>query len=192
MPPKFKFTKEEIIAAAFQLIRREGWGAFSTRALAEELGSSAKPIYSFFKSMDQLTEAVAKKGVELLYEYMIQKRTGDPWHDHGIGYVIFAQEEKRLFRGLNDEKRIAYYRKYGDIIWGRLTLSLADYPPFQGLSDEQIYEVQLDRWLLAHGLAFQVSTHPPGVWEDDKIVLIIQRGSKAILKGLTQQGPPMW
>ncbi len=102
MPPKFKFTRAEIVDAAFKLVREKGWAVLSTRSLAEVLGSSARPIYSHFKSMGELEEEIAKRGVDLLYKYMIQERTGDPWHDHGIGYVLFAQEEKRLFRLINN------------------------------------------------------------------------------------------
>lgn len=187
MPPKFKFTRTQIIDTAFKLVRRNGWDALTTRSLAEELGSSARPIYSFFSSIIELEEEVSKKGVDLLYQYMIPERTGDPWHDHGIGYVMFAQNEKCLFRSLNDEKHIKYFRAYGEQIWDTLTKSLSDYPPFQGLSEEQVYQIQLTRWLFAHGLAFQVSTHPPGVWEDEKVVLIMQQGSIAILEGLKPQ-----
>jgi len=186
MPPKFKFTREAMIDTAFNLVRAKGWSALSTRSLADALGTSARPIYSHFKSMDELEADVAKKGVDLLYQYMTQDRTGDPWHDHGIGYVKFAQEESCLFLGLNDEKHIKYYKTYGEVIWNTLTESLSAYPPFQGLSDEQVYQVQLTRWLMAHGLAFQVASHPPEVW-DGKITLTIQQGSIAVLDGLKRQ-----
>jgi AcrR family transcriptional regulator len=179
-----------MVAAAFDLVRKKGWSALSTRSLADALGSSARPIYSHFKSMEELEEAVAKKGVNLLYDYMIQERTGDPWHDHGIGYVKFAQEESRLFRGLNDEKHIKHYKAYGEIIWQTLTASLSDYPPFQGLTAEQIYQVQLTRWLMAHGLAFQVANQPPDVWAG-KITITVQQGSIAILDGLKRQFAPL-
>ena len=187
MPPKFKFTRDQIIKNALELVRKGGWEALTTRSLAESLGSSARPIYSFFKSMVELEQEISKRGVDMLYACMIQKRTGDPWHDHGIGYVIFAQKEPALFRGMNDEKHIAHFKAYGEIIWDTLTDSLSDYPPFQGLSEDQVYQVQLTRWLLAHGLAFQVSTHPPGVWDDEKILITIQQGSVAILEGLKRQ-----
>jgi AcrR family transcriptional regulator len=187
MPPKFKFTKPQIIDAAFKLVRQDGWDALTTRSLAEELGSSARPIYSFFSSIIELEEEVSKKGVDLLYDYMIQERTGDPWHDHGIGYVMFAQKEKQLFRGLNDDRHIRYFKEYGERLWANCSASLSGYSPFKDLSDEQIYTVQLYRWLMAHGLAFQVSTHPPGVWTDEVIVLKMQQGSIAILDGLKRQ-----
>ena len=187
MPPKFKFTKEQIIDSGFDIVRRSGWSGLSTRSLAEGLGSSARPIYSFFKSMKELEREIVKRAVDLLYRYMIQERTGDPWHDHGIGYVLFAQDERHLFRGCNDENHIEYFKEYGDVIWETLTASLSDYPLFKGLSREQIYTIQVTRWLYAHGLAFQVSAPPPGIWEEEKIIFMMQQGSTAVYEGLMKQ-----
>lgn len=187
MPPKFKFTKKQIIEAAFALVREKGWHTLSTRTLADRLGASAKPIYSFFKSMDDLEEELVKKAVDLLYKTMTRTRTGDLWIDHGIGYVMFAQEEKYLFRGSNNEKNIRHFKNFGEIMWQKCTDALSDYLPFDGLTDDQIYQVQLARWLMAHGLAFQVSNPPPDVWDDDNIVLVVTKGSKAILNGMKHE-----
>ena len=187
MPPKLKFTKRELIDSAFNLVRYKGWNTLSTRTLASELESSARPIYSFFKSMDDLEEELVKRSYDLLYEYMIRKRTGDLWIDHGIGYVIFAQEEKYLYRGINNEKNIKYFPVYGQRAWDTCTDSLSDYPRFQGLTEEQIYQIQANRLFFAHGLAFHVSNSPPDVWDGDKIALIIQQGSVAIYEGLKKQ-----
>ncbi|MGB5745548.1 MAG: TetR family transcriptional regulator [Desulfobacterales bacterium] len=184
LPPKFKFTKEEIVDSAFKIVRHKGWSALSTRSLAAELGSSARPIYSFFSSMAELEEQIVKQAVDLLYKYMIRKRTGDPWLDHGIGYVMFALKEKHLFRAVNDEAHIVHFKNYGDVIWATLTGSLSEYSPFQGLSEEQIYKIQVTRWLFAHGLAFQASNPPPGTWDTKTIINVIQEGSLAILDGL--------
>ena len=84
---------------------------------------------------------------------------------------------------INPEK---YFKKYGEIIWKSLTDSLSDYPQFQGLTEEQIYQIQLTRWLFAHGFAFQVANHPPEVW-GGQVEPIIQQGSIAILEGLKKQ-----
>ena len=187
MPPKFKFTKKEIIDTAFNLVRNNGWNNLSTRTLADELGSSARPIYSFFKSIDDLENELVKMSVDLLYNHMIHKRTGDPWIDHGIGYVMFAQEEQHLFKGCNNEKNISRFKAYGDIIWNKCSNSLSEYLPFQSLSEEQIYQVQFTRWLMTHGLAFQVSNPPSDALDTNKIVLVVQKGSTAILDGLKKQ-----
>ena len=127
MPPKFKFSREEIIEAALTIVRQGGWPALTTRSLAGALDASARPIYSFFGSMAEVEEEVVKKTVDLLYRRMLRKETGDPWYDHGIGYVLFAKEEKALFRAVNDERHIALFKRYGDRIWETLTAALSDY-----------------------------------------------------------------
>ena len=192
MPPKFKFTRDEIVEAALTVVRQGGWPALTTRSLADALGASARPIYSFFESMAEVEEAVVEKTVDLLYRRMIRKETGDPWHDHGIGYVLFAMEEKALFRAVNDERHIALFKTYGDVIWESLTAALENYPPFAGLTADQIDRIQLHRWLFAHGMAFSVSNPPPDTWAREKIVAAMREGSQAIYDGLRLQfqSPP--
>ena len=187
MPPKFKFTKAAIIASGFKIVRQKGWSALTARSLAEELGSSSKPIYSYFSSMEKLEEEIVKQAVDLLHDYMTREKTGEPWIDHGIGYVLFAHEEKHLFKGINDERHIDLFKKYGDFIWQALTDSLSDYSPFRGLSEEQVYLIQVTRWLFAHGLAFQVSNPPSDIWNEDKIITMMQTGSQAIYDGLIKK-----
>ncbi|MEJ2040835.1 MAG: hypothetical protein P8X55_18180 [Desulfosarcinaceae bacterium] len=187
MAPKFKHTKEEIVETGFKIVRASGWSAFTARSIADELGSSSRPIYSFFSSLEQLEEEIVKRAVALLHDYMTRRRTGEPWIDHGIGYVIFAHEEKKLFQGINDEKHIRHFKKYGDLVWQTLTSALADYAPFRGLSPEQIKQIQVTRWLYAHGLAFQVSNPMLEVWDETQIVEMMMIGSKAIYDGLMKK-----
>ena len=137
--------------------------------------------------MEQLEEEVVKRAVHLLHEYMTRQRTGDPWIDNGIGYVIFAHEEKNLFKGVNDDKHIQYFKKYGDLIWNAVTDSLGGYPPFDGLSAEQVKQIQVTRWLYAHGLAFQVSNSTLEIWDEAKIVEMMRTGSEAIYDGLMKK-----
>lgn len=42
MPPKFKFTEDEIVSEALELVRTRGAKALTARALAERLGCSRK------------------------------------------------------------------------------------------------------------------------------------------------------
>jgi len=187
MPPKVRFTREEIIQAAFGIVRRAGWKGLSARSIAKKLDASSKPIYGYFKSMAELEEEVVKRAVDLLYDYMARKRTDDPWHDHGIGYALFGFEEKKLFLATNDDAHIVHYREYGQKVWDRCTASLAAYPPFQGLTAEQIFKVQFQRWLMAHGLAFQAAIQPPGIYNEANITELMKDGSEALLDGLKRQ-----
>ena len=52
MPPKPKFSREEIVDAALDIVSREVVSALSARELGEKLGSSPRPIFTVFKSMD--------------------------------------------------------------------------------------------------------------------------------------------
>ena len=53
MPPKFKFTREQIVAAALEVTRKNGITGLTARGLAAELGSSAKPIFGLFQNMEE-------------------------------------------------------------------------------------------------------------------------------------------
>ena len=50
MPPKAKFTKTEITEAAIGIVRKNGPGALTSRALGIDLGSSARPIFTVFQN----------------------------------------------------------------------------------------------------------------------------------------------
>ena len=54
MPPKPKFTKEEIVAAALELVSEKGIEALTARELGVRLGSSARPIFTAFNSMEEV------------------------------------------------------------------------------------------------------------------------------------------
>ena len=58
MPPKFKFTKAEMIKAALELVREGGMDALTARALAKKLGCSAKPIFGLFQNMQEVQQEV--------------------------------------------------------------------------------------------------------------------------------------
>ena len=57
MPPKFRYTREEMIAAALELVRQGGKDALTARALGAKLGCSAKPIFGLFRNMEELDSA---------------------------------------------------------------------------------------------------------------------------------------
>ena len=54
MPPKAKFTQEEIIEAALNIVRTNGYEALTSRALGTYLSSSARPIFTVFKNMEEV------------------------------------------------------------------------------------------------------------------------------------------
>ena len=58
MPPKARFSKEEIVNVALDIVRNDGFHALTARALGAKLNSSARPIFTVFQSMEEVQEAV--------------------------------------------------------------------------------------------------------------------------------------
>ena len=54
MPPKAKYTREEIVQKAFQMTREKGIEAVAARELGKRLGTSSSPIFTAFKNMEEL------------------------------------------------------------------------------------------------------------------------------------------
>lgn len=52
MPPKPKFTREEVVDTAIELIKDKGIEALTARELGAKLGSSARPIFTVFRNME--------------------------------------------------------------------------------------------------------------------------------------------
>ncbi|MBQ7282435.1 MAG: TetR/AcrR family transcriptional regulator, partial [Spirochaetales bacterium] len=58
MPRKTVIFKKDIIKAAVELVRSDGYESLNARALAKALGCSTQPIFSNFSSMDDLMKSV--------------------------------------------------------------------------------------------------------------------------------------
>lgn len=100
MPPKTIFLREDVINAAFELAKKSGFRDFTARRVAEELNSSTAPVYSCFKNMEELREEVLLRGEKLALEYTLKPYTKSVFLNMGTGFVLFAQENRELFRVL--------------------------------------------------------------------------------------------
>lgn len=99
MPPKAKFTKEQIVNAALDIIRENGTSELTARALGKRLGSSACPIFTVFDNMEEvLTETV--KAAKILYSsYITEGLKATPaFKGVGMQYLNFAVREPKLFQ----------------------------------------------------------------------------------------------
>ena len=101
MPPKVRFSKEEIVAAAYELVRKEGSTALTARRLASSLGTSTAPIFTAFDSIDALTDAVTARTMATYDSYLSDGLAQSiPFKGAGRAHIRFAKEEPLLFRFL--------------------------------------------------------------------------------------------
>lgn len=96
MPPKVRFTREEIIRAALDITRESGPEALTARSLAARLDCSAKPIFGLFRSMDEVQQEVLKAGYQFYGEAIARAmESGEypPYKASGMAYIDFARRE---------------------------------------------------------------------------------------------------
>ena len=99
MPPRVKFTKEEIVEAALRVTREGGIDSLTARSLAAELGASTRPMFTYLETVDELKHEVheAAKGI---YKTYIERGLAEPVPFLGVGQntIRFAREEPELFK----------------------------------------------------------------------------------------------
>lgn len=159
MPPKFRFTREQIISAALDITRKNGIGALTARGLAQALGSSAKPIFGLFRNMEEVQKEVIAAANARYQAHIRSCMAGSlypPYKASGIGYIQFAKEEKELFKllfmrdrtGEQQEENREEIRPILDIIMNNL-----------GISEEEALRFHMELWLYVHGIATMIATN---------------------------------
>ncbi|WP_165062117.1 MULTISPECIES: TetR/AcrR family transcriptional regulator [unclassified Adlercreutzia] len=99
MPPKAKFTKEQIVETALDIIRDEGVEAITAQAMAKQLGTSTRPIFTYFDTVEDLRTAATDAAWQIYDERVAQGLALTPaFKGFGMACVRFAVEEPSLFR----------------------------------------------------------------------------------------------
>ena len=74
--PKQRITKEIVVSAAFEIARTCGMEQVMVKTIAEKIGCSVQPIYSYCKNMDSLRQEVAAKARSFVREYAAKHTDG--------------------------------------------------------------------------------------------------------------------
>lgn len=92
-------TKDKILAAAIDVVRKDGADALTARKLSAALGCGANAIFSSFGSMEGVLDAVRAKA-----RCLFKERVGagfslnPPFKGFGLALVWFAMDEPELFK----------------------------------------------------------------------------------------------
>lgn len=164
MPPKAKYTKEQIIKAAFDLTREEGLGAVTARALGAKLGSSARPIFSVFDNMDEVIEEVIKAAKKLYTEYIdtaLNQTDMPAFKAVGVQYIRFAMVEPKLFMimFMSEQKEKPDVMNVLPIIDENYPKILASVKNSFQFDDEQSERLYRRLWIFSHGIAVLCATN---------------------------------
>ncbi len=160
---KFRYhhgnLREAAIAAALEILARDGVAGLSLRALAKATGVTPTAFYeSHFGDKDELLAAVAETGFQRLALQMAEDATGAPTTQErierlAVSYIRFATQNKPLFqlmfgRELSDLKRFPTLAMTAGKSYSLISAALSKRE--QGGEDARFLTVAI--WSLCHGL----------------------------------------
>lgn len=155
MPPKPKFTKDEIIRCALDIVREKGIDCLTARELGAALGSSARPIFTLYESMDDLVKDVRCAAMSLFEDHVSPKACDMPiFKQIGMGMIGFALNEPRLYNFLfmrelgENESFDALSLSLGSMFGWSVDALRTDY----GLSGSQAVRVFENVWIYTFGI----------------------------------------
>ena len=158
MPPKVKITKEEIVAAAVEIVRKEGVQAVNARTLANALNCSTQPIFSNFATMEQLHHAVTEKADALCRAYLkreVESGAYPTYKANGMAYIRFAKEERELFKLLYMcDRKGEPLPEYTELSHQMESIVHQN----TGLGDLDAKLFHLEMWVYVHGIATMFAT----------------------------------
>lgn len=161
MPPKAKFTRKEILDMALTLTKEQGIDAVTARELGKRLGSSARPIFTVFESMEEVREQVVIQAKELYGQYMEEGLKNQlAFRGVGIAYIRFAREQPRLFQLLfmSVSERAADISMILPIIDEHYEKILQSVQEPYGLDRQAAEKIYQHLWTYTHGIATMFAT----------------------------------
>ena len=170
MPPKAKFTKEEILSAALDIVRSKGIDALTARLLADALNSSPRPIFTVFAGMDEIVREVILKAKSLYAEYVRRGLTCVPqFKGVGVQYILFAIEEPKLFQLLfmNERGSVPPLCEVLQLIEDSFQEILASITNAYGFDRDTALRLYYHMWIYSHGIATLCATKMCSFTADD-------------------------
>ncbi len=189
MPPKAKFTKEEIVDAAFRIVKEGGLEALSSRALGKRLGSSSRPVFTVFQSMDEVQQAVVDAAKALYKEYVGKGLSEEhPFKGVGTQYILFSASEPKLFQLLfmKEQPEIPDLTGVLPLIeesYEEILLSIRKDYGISRASAEKLYH---HLWIYTHGIATLCVTKTCR-FTGDEISSMITEVCMSILKSIKER-----
>ena len=192
MPPKAKFTQEQVINVALDIVETEGLERLTARNLGDKLGSSARPIFTAFKNMDEVVSLVKQKADEIYTEYVNEGLKAPlPFKGAGMSYIKFARERPKLFQLLfmKEHDEVPDTRNVLRGIETSYDKILASVRDSYGLDEDTAKKLYLHIWIYTHGIAVLLATNVCAFTEEqasqmltDVFVSLLVRAKKGELQ----------
>lgn len=181
MPPTVRFTRDAVLHAACQLMRREGMEALNARAIAKELGGSTQPIFRLFTNMEDLHRElilyVARQFQAHAEADMAQ--SDSPYIQLCTTYLLYGRDEPELFKLLFMRDRVSE-GQYSDQTNFDLVFNIIKKET--PLDDETALRFFERTWLFIHGLAVCIATKHIPCQDERYLISMVKEAYNAAVK----------
>lgn len=187
MPPTVRFTRDAVLHAACQLMRREGMEALNARAIAKELGGSTQPIFRLFTNMEDLHRElilyVARQFQAHAEADMAQ--SDSPYIQLCTTYLLYGRDEPELFKLLFMRDRVSE-GQYSDQTNFDLVFNIIK--KGTPLDDETALRFFERTWLFIHGLAVCIATKYIPCQDERYLISMVKEAYNAAVKMMNLEG----
>lgn len=187
MPPTVRFTRDAVLHAACQLMRREGMEALNARAIAKELGGSTQPIFRLFTNMEDLHRElilyVARQFQAHAEADMAQ--SDSPYIQLCTTYLLYGRDEPELFKLLFMRDRVSE-GQYSDQMNFDLVFNIIKKET--PLDDETALRFFERTWLFIHGLAVCIATKYIPCQDERYLISMVKEAYNAAVKMMNLEG----
>lgn len=187
MPPTVRFTRDAVLHAACQLMRREGMEALNARAIAKELGGSTQPIFRLFTNMEDLHRElilyVARQFQAHAEADMAQ--SDSPYIQLCTTYLLYGRDEPELFKLLFMRDRVSE-GEYSDQT--NFDLGFNIIKKETPLDDETALRFFERTWLFIHGLAVCIATKYIPCQDERYLISMVKEAYNAAVKMMNLEG----
>lgn len=187
MPPTVRFTRDAVLHAACQLMRREGMEALNARAIAKELGGSTQPIFRLFTNMEDLHRElilyVARQFQAHAEADMAQ--SDSPYIQLCTTYLLYGRDEPELFKLLFMRDNVSE-GQYSDQTNFDLVFNIIKKET--PLDDETALRFFERTWLFIHGLAVCIATKYIPCQDERYLISMVKEAYNAAVKMMNLEG----
>ena len=187
MPPTVRFTRDAVLHAACQLMRREGMEALIARAIAKDLGGSTQPIFRLFTNMEDLHRElilyVARQFQAHAEADMAQ--SDSPYIQLCTTYLLYGRDEPELFKLLFMRDRVSE-GQYSDQTNFDLVFNIIKKET--SLDDETALRFFERTWLFIHGLAVCIATKYIPCQDERYLISMVKEAYNAAVKMMNLEG----
>lgn len=187
MPPTVRFTRDAVLNAACQLMRREGMEALNARAIAKELGGSTQPIFRLFTNMEDLHRELILYVTRQFQAHAEadMAQSDSPYIQLCTTYLLYGRDEPELFKLLFMRDRVSE-GQYSDQTNFDLVFNIIKKET--PLDDETALRFFERTWLFIHGLAVCIATKYIPCQDERYLISMVKESYNAAVKMMNLEG----